>query len=155
MQVPLKCSFRGNMWCSFFMYIQQPLLLKCCCLLSDILQTDSENRTQNSDQVILRHTETWTVNPRYNRSGYSRQYPVVYTCEFLEMLRLWEGFVVRELFKIKKKERLCNQVMCSMFVAWIAHVTCGILPWIPLRSVLADIGNNLHTLPPPPPISPL
>jgi hypothetical protein len=34
--------------------------------------------------------------------GYNEQNLDVYSCEFLETLRLEEGFVVRELFKIKK-----------------------------------------------------
>jgi hypothetical protein len=36
----------------------------------------------------------------------------------------------------------------SMFIACLGYVSYGVLPWIRLRPVLADIGDNCH--PPPP-----
>jgi hypothetical protein len=44
----------------------------------------------------------YTVNPHCNGPRYNRQNLAMYNREFLEMLRQEEGFVVTELFKIKK-----------------------------------------------------
>jgi hypothetical protein len=63
---PLNVVFGSHLM--FSLYIQPSLFLK---LLCDILQTNSENRTSNSNQVILRHRKTCTVNPRHNRPGHN------------------------------------------------------------------------------------
>jgi hypothetical protein len=49
---------------------------------------------------------TTTVNPRYKGPGYNGQNLAVYNCESLEMLRHYEGFVVRKLFKIKRNPNI-------------------------------------------------
>jgi hypothetical protein len=52
--------------------------------------------------------------------------------------------VVTELFKIKIKqyENLNIRVGCSVFLSCIACVSFDVFLWIPLHSVIADIGNN-------------
>jgi hypothetical protein len=55
----------------------------------------------------------------------------VYNCESLEMLKHEEGFVVRELFKIKKnpnKNFFVITLCVSMFIACIGCVSYGVLP---------------------------
>jgi hypothetical protein len=51
--------------------------------------------------VYASHTGNSTENPRYNG-----QNPAVHNCEFLEMLRHYDGFVVRKLFKTKKNPNI-------------------------------------------------
>jgi hypothetical protein len=92
---------------------------------------------------------TCTVTPRYNGQNLA-----VYNYGFLEMLGHWEGFVVRKLFKrIKKNPNIKIFIhiitFCvSMFTAWVVYVSYCVLQWIPLHSIIADIGDNGHSAPP-------
>jgi hypothetical protein len=43
------------------------------------------------------------TNQDKTKFGYNGRNLAVYSCEFVEMLRHCEGFVVRKLFKIKQK----------------------------------------------------
>jgi hypothetical protein len=57
----------------------------------------------------------------------------MYNCEFLEMLRHLEAFIVREVFKIK------NLYVITLFMDYISY---GVLTQTSLGSVIADTGNN-------------
>jgi hypothetical protein len=68
-----------------------------------------------------------TVNALYNEQNLA-----VYNCEFLEILRLEEGFVVGKLFKIKKEPQYKNHYVltvcvCVFFIACIGCVSSGVL----------------------------
>jgi hypothetical protein len=56
--------------------------------------------------VRERDAEKNILNPRYNGPGYKAQNLAVYNCEFLKMLRHYEGFVVRKLFKLKENPNI-------------------------------------------------
>jgi hypothetical protein len=75
-----------------------------------------------------------TVNRRYDG-----QTLAVCICEFLEILSLWEGFIVRKLIKMKSNPQYKNiyviALCVSMFIACIGYVSF-------LHSVIADIGDN-------------
>jgi hypothetical protein len=65
------------------------------------------NAVQGNKCRLLLSTIRNTVNRRYNWPGYKEfwynvQNRAVYDCEYLEMLRRWEGFVVRKILKIKR-----------------------------------------------------